>query len=180
METNQSLKWMVEECATGNTRAFRLLFDQTREDLFRFIRYRVSTREDALDALQECYTDFWQAIKKGSFTYVSDAELRGFLYLIARRRVAKLYRIYRPKISLDDLMDPPDETLDPIAREEAGAAVSALQKLTQADREVVELHYFEGLSFVEIACLLEQGESAVRVRHHRAMDKMRKLLGYEK
>lgn len=180
METNQSLKWMVDECVAGNTSAFRLLFDQTRDDLFRFIRYRVSSREDALDVLQECYTDFWQSIRKGGFTYVSEAELMGFLYLIARRRIGKLYRFLKPKVSLDDLMDPQDETDDSLNREERSVAVGALQKLGRRDREVLELHYFEGLSFVEIASLLEEGESTVRVRHHRALDKMRQLMGYEK
>lgn len=178
METNQSLRWMVTECEAGSTSAFRLLYDQTRDELFRFIRLRVSTREDALDALQESYVDLWQALRSNKFHYSSDQEFNGFLYLIARRRIAKLYRLWKPQVSLEDLNDQPDGT-DGYHSGESGAAVRALEKLRLKDREIVELRYFEGLSFGEIANLLNSGESTVKLRHFRAIARLRKLLGYE-
>jgi RNA polymerase sigma-70 factor, ECF subfamily len=178
METHNSLVSIVKKCSAGSTSAFRLLFDETRDDLFRFIRLRVSTREDALDVLQECYVDMWQALKSGKFVYVSDPELRGFLCLIARRRIAKLYRLWKPQVSLEDIVETSDTSFEEVS--ERGAAVSALQKLSHRDREVVELRYFSGLSFREIADLLNSGESAVKVRHHRAIEKLKHLLGYEK
>lgn len=178
MEQSKSLQWMVDESKAGDASAFRMLYDKTRDDLFRFIRYRTSTREDAVDLLQDCYVDFWKCLKEGRFNYASDKELLSFLYLLARRRVSKLYLLWKPRVSLDDLADMPEDVEE--SPGEASAAVSALSGLGRSDREVIELRYFSGLSFQEIAKLLNKGESAVKVRHHRAIAKLKQRLGYEK
>jgi RNA polymerase sigma-70 factor (ECF subfamily) len=53
---------------------------------------------------------------------------------------------------------------------------AALEQLPPRDREVLVLLYMEDLSAVEIAAVLGMTEGAVRVRHLRALDRLRRLL----
>ena len=169
---------MIEASAAGNTEVFRALFNELEGSVFRFIRCRVPERDDALDVLQECFLDLWRSLRKGAVRYTSDREFHAYIYTIVRRKIARLYRFRRPTVSLEDLVDGlKGEDSDPA---EAHHLINSLEKLNDEDREVVRLHYFSGLSFGEIAELLGKGESAIKVRHHRALEKLKRLLHYEK
>jgi len=52
-----------------------------------------------------------------------------------------------------------------------------LDRLAPPDREILVLKYLEGLNFGEIAARLGVKEGTVKVRHFRALDRVRKLLG---
>jgi RNA polymerase sigma factor (sigma-70 family) len=54
--------------------------------------------------------------------------------------------------------------------------VTALDTLDEHTREIVVLHHFSGYSFVEIAPIMRMTESAVRVRHHRALKSLHDTL----
>ena len=68
---------------------------------------------------------------------------------------------------------PAEENLSVMDRE---ILQTLLEKLSLRDREVVDLRYFAGLPFAEIANMLGDNESAVKVRHHRAIRKLQSFL----
>ena len=51
-----------------------------------------------------------------------------------------------------------------------------LPYLTPPDREVLVMRYLEDLTFPEIAAILEVGESAAKMRHLRAIERIRTWL----
>ena len=51
-----------------------------------------------------------------------------------------------------------------------------IQRLPRTQRAVVVLHYYEGLTLVEVADVLDRTPSTVRSDHRRALDKLRKAL----
>jgi RNA polymerase sigma-70 factor (ECF subfamily) len=53
---------------------------------------------------------------------------------------------------------------------------AALARLSEADREVLVLRYLEQLPLREVAAVLGVGESAVKMRHFRALERLRALL----
>ncbi len=53
---------------------------------------------------------------------------------------------------------------------------AALNKLGERDREVLILRYLEQLSAAEIATILESTPGAIKVRHLRALERLRLLL----
>ena len=55
----------------------------------------------------------------------------------------------------------------------------ALARLPVAWREVVELHWFEELSYPELARRLGGTPGAARIRAHRAYQRLRELLAQE-
>jgi RNA polymerase sigma-70 factor (ECF subfamily) len=60
--------------------------------------------------------------------------------------------------------------------ESLAAAQSALARLDERSREVVELHLHGGLTFQEIAALCEEPLPTVASRYRRALDKIREIL----
>ena len=65
-------------------------------------------------------------------------------------------------------------------REELRSRVkSALAGLSDTDQEVLLMRYLEDLSLREIAAVLEVSENAVKARHLRALDRLRRQLGDE-
>lgn len=173
---NKSYEWMLLESKKGDKNAFRLLFEAMKDELFRYIRVRVGSREDALDILQDSFTDLWKVLRKNQFAYASDAEFRGFLYTISKRRIARFYRFKKPEVSLDDLDCKEDSSEE---SSEARHILQTLEALNPEDKEVMRLRYFSGMNFQEIAGLLNKTESAIKVRHHRALEKLRQILGYD-
>jgi RNA polymerase sigma-70 factor (ECF subfamily) len=54
---------------------------------------------------------------------------------------------------------------------------AALERLPERDRELLVMRYLEQLSVREIAAVLSVSEGAVKVRHLRALERLRGLLG---
>ena len=54
---------------------------------------------------------------------------------------------------------------------------AALAGLGERDREVLVLRYLEQLSTRDVAAVLGISEGAVKVRHLRALERLRRLLG---
>jgi len=76
-----------------------------------------------------------------------------------------------------------DHSADPfrkLLRAEAhGRLHQALAKLAEQDREILVLRHLEQLSTAEAAAVLNLGESAAKMRHLRALQRLRELLGNE-
>ncbi len=63
-----------------------------------------------------------------------------------------------------------------IRGEDRARARAALDRLAAIDRRVLELRYFEGLSFAEIAAELGIGQGAAKMRHLRALERFDALM----
>jgi len=59
---------------------------------------------------------------------------------------------------------------------ELGALRIAMDGLSDADREVVELRHHAGLSFKQMADLLDEPVGTLLARHHRALRKLREIM----
>jgi RNA polymerase sigma-70 factor (ECF subfamily) len=51
-----------------------------------------------------------------------------------------------------------------------------MQTMCETDIEVLELRFFEGKSFAEVAFILEITEANAKMRTYRSVDKLKKLL----
>ena len=73
-----------------------------------------------------------------------------------------------------DQEDPLQKT---IRAEQIGLLRRAISQMSEADQEILLLRHTAGLSFPQIAQSLEQPLGTVLARGHRALEKLRKLLG---
>jgi RNA polymerase sigma factor (sigma-70 family) len=87
-----------------------------------------------------------------------------------------LRRGYRERPGYDDEIDSYSQDLPADARlalkQELAALRAALGELTAEDREILELHYVDGLSYATIAVRLDKSEDAVRQRAKRARTRL--------
>ena len=56
---------------------------------------------------------------------------------------------------------------------------AALGRLTPPDREILVMRYLEDLTFPEIAAILGIGEGAAKMRHLRAIERIRSVMKTE-
>ncbi len=175
METTLELQSLVSKAQAGDEESFRVLFSMLSPRVFRFIRPRAKNREDALDVLQETFVDFWKGIS--SFSYKGDKSLDAFLYTIASRKLNRIFRSWKRDVSLESLEDVED-----ISNNQDSAkkdVLNALNFLKSKDKEILILKHLEGHSFSEISELLGDNENTLKVRHHRAILRLKKILRYE-
>lgn len=162
----------------GDRDAFRVLYGMLAPQVFRFVRPRARSRDEALDVLQEVFIDFWKGLPQ--FRYEGDRALTALLYRIAIRRLFRFFRQWRREESLELVEDSiVDESASPSTRTATHDVLSALARLSMADRALVTLRAIEGRPFAEISQLLGQSENALKVRYHRALKRLKGKLSYE-
>lgn len=103
-------------------------------------------------------------------------DVRAYLLSIARSQLRDHYRRTRPQGDLDgmsirDLASTLDTKLH--RRHVQDTVARALQSLTLAHQEILELHYWSDLSVAEIATVLEVPVGTVKSRLIRARDALR-------
>jgi RNA polymerase sigma-70 factor (ECF subfamily) len=145
------------------------------------LAYRVlGNPEAAEDAVQEGFLAVWRNAEsyrreKGS--------ARGWLLTVVRNRAIDALRAResRPKVgaTLDDVVAASDE-IDPadaaLQRVEADAIRQALATLPREQREAVELAFFSGLSYPEVAARVGAPLGTVKSRMRLALERLRGML----
>jgi RNA polymerase sigma-70 factor (ECF subfamily) len=169
---------LVRCVRTGDPEAFRLLVDRHHDDALRYATHLLGDPADAEDAVQETFVRAYRYLA----SYREQDRFRAWLWriLVNRCRTLAVDRSRRPQprdlAQYPDLVDPasPDADLDrAMLRRELAAALASLP----ADqREAVLLHLVEGLSYPEISAATGAGVSALKMRVHRACERLRTLL----
>jgi RNA polymerase sigma-70 factor (ECF subfamily) len=170
-----------------------VVFEEYRPRLRQMVRLRLDPRAaariDPSDVLQETYLD--AARRVGA--YLRDPRVGVYVWLrgLAWQRLLKLHRLHLgagcraagldlplPDDSSAELLralgDSPGQAL---AREESCRRVRrALIALAPADREVIMMRDFEGLSNVEVAEVLGVRPPGATMRYGRALFRLKELL----
>ena len=146
--------------------------------LYWHVRRLVVVHEDAEDVVQESFVKAYDALD--SFRGGA-AELRVWLYRIATRTALSLLRRRRRGLfsSLDDVSR---ELADRVSEECGDAAEEALVRFQQAVLNLPlrqRLVFNDGLSYAEIARILQQREPTLRVNYHHAVEKLKQILREE-
>ena len=163
----------------GDAQAFRALFDRYAAQLYRLVRRRVGSDEDARDLVQQALLQMHRA--RNDFR--PDSRVRPWLFTIAVNLVREHYRKRgrrREQALEHEAALPADGAQTPGAldesRERSARVRTALDHLPAQQREVIELHWFEQSPYEEIAAIVGASVAAVRVRAHRGYLKLRELL----
>lgn len=171
---------IVRRVLGGDTEAFRALVDRYHDDAVRYASHLLGDHAEAEDAVQDTFLRAYRYLA----SYQERDKFRAWLWriLVNRCRTRLSERPRRPVpcetsviTQLVDANAPsPDDALDrAFLRDELSRALAALP----ADqREAVVLHFTEGLSYPEMSAVTGTGVSALKMRVHRACDRLRTLL----
>lgn len=162
----------------GDADAFRLLYERYAPRLNGLFRRGIKDASAVNDLVQQTFLQLHRA----RLDFRLDSKLRPWLFSIALNLKRRHFRDSSKKKMASLALDPEIEVrASGEARrvEDADLLHVALQQLNTGQREVIELHWFEGLKFSEIAEQLGASLSAVKVRAHRGYKRLRELLESE-
>ena len=153
-------------------------FREHRPTVYRYIRFRLATREAAEDVTSEVFMKALRALDRYD---PNRASPRTWLLRIARNAVTDHLRSLRRKSSLhvsldrvpDLVADVPSQEERVLRQERLELILNANRSLRPADQEILSLRYGSELNNQEIADALNISGNAVAVRVHRALARLK-------
>ena len=178
---SETLQATLRRAAQGDDAAWRELVETYTARVFGLIRAQCGNEDLAQEITQSTFCTV--VVKIGQYTEVGKFE--SWLFRIAMNRLRDEMR--RRKRQANPVRD---DTLAGLAvagdgADQAGVADpdelqalrAAMARLSEADLRVIQLRHYGGLSFAQIAQVLGQPLGTVLARQHRALKKLRQLLG---
>ncbi len=160
--------YLVARAREGYLDAYEMLVQRHSAMAYRVALRLCGNHHDAQDLAQEALIAAWQNLDR----FRADSSFSTWLYQIVTRRTLNKVTRGRPADSLDLLGDRPGHGTEPAAQAErnlaADAVTDALAALPFAQRVVVVLHHFEGLSYADVAAVTHSSVPAVRSHLFRA------------
>jgi RNA polymerase sigma-70 factor (ECF subfamily) len=159
------------------------LFDQLQVWAYNFLLRKNFIPDDSTRAIaEECATEAALRILDAHFPY--DTEFEPWAYTIVSMSCLRFFRDGTKKsvIPPQNLVELDEELpdLDPTHLMEGADQsdlLDALSELPEARRQVIQLHYFKGMSLPEIANTLGKSVGATHSLHFNALRELRKILG---
>jgi len=175
-------------CQKGDSKALDKLYKRYYQRIYSFIRRYVNDNDKAQDILQETFLRVFNWREK----YAPTAKFASWLYRIARNLcIDEKRRYWNRMVELDSQagldensqgpieVEPekgfnPREALDDSDRMET--IRSAIESLSEEQRDVIVLNKYQGLSYQEIGEVLGISTESVKQRAYRAHLKLREML----
>jgi len=159
--------------AEDRVRKMEEIINLKQDWLFRFAYLRVGCREDAEDIVQDVLLKLFQS--KENLVSIDKTEH----YLICAVRNACIdYLRRRPPVAMTTLEEATkmveEGDVDKEIHDEYECINRLLQMIPPEQAEIVRLHCTDGLTFRQIAEVLELPEPTVKSRYRYAIDKIRK------
>jgi len=182
---NKSDEQLMLEYATGSFTAFEELFGRYNLRLYNLFLRSLNKTDLAQDLLQECFLRVIQARKR----YQPKTDFSKWIFTIAMNLIRDKYREQsrRKMTSISDgeflvnsekqlHSEGPQKDLEKSQIKEA--VLEAIETLPQEQREIIILSKYEGLSFAEIARILNTSPEAAKQKAYRGMQALKKKLAY--
>jgi len=177
IESDQPL---VEKARAGDLRAFEELVRRRRNDVFALVYHFLRNREEAWDVSQEVFIKAHRALSG----FRGDSSFKTWLLRIATNTCKDYVKKRRlGTVAYDDAAQPrdspaagmnPRESLE--AQELGEAILLALDSLPAKHRIAFTLREFEGLSYEQMAHVMECSLGTVMSRLHHARRKLQAQL----
>jgi RNA polymerase sigma-70 factor, ECF subfamily len=173
---------LVEAFQRGDTAAFDVLVDRWDRKIQGAIYRILGPGEDVRDLSQEAFLKAYRGLR----SFKKEARFSSWLYQIAlnlcRDRLRR--RRGRTHVSLDELdegstLTAPDAIEDLESRDLSRRVALAMEDLPEEQREVIVLKEYQGLTFLEIAGVLEVPVSTIKTRLYRGLGLLRQRLERE-
>jgi RNA polymerase sigma-70 factor (ECF subfamily) len=176
----------VRRVQAGETQAFEVLVEKYQRKTFRLAFQVLRDQEEALDVAQEAFVKAFRSLPK----FKGDSAFYTWLFRITmnlaldrrRQRVSRARSMGAEDVApeewertaVSDERAPDDEAVSAERRAQIGRA---LESLSEQHRSIIILSDIEGLSYREIAEVMEVPMGTVMSRLHNARKRLRDVLG---
>ena len=172
---------LAERVRAGDTDALGELYDRYASKALATAMRVVGGREEAEDVVHDAFVAVWRKIDRFD---AQRGSLRAWLMTVVRNRAIDKVRARRASIDVDDaderslLRTGPNPTWeDALSRASAGELLAAMAELPAEQRRAVELAYFEGYTYREVAQITEVPTGTANGRLRLALARLRESLG---
>lgn len=166
--------------------AFAQIYDRYVQPIYRFVYLKLPTKEMAEDVTSEVFLAAWRYLQGE----VEIHNLRALLYRIARNLVVDYHRkegVKKDRTVTFDSADPSTLSEGELtdrsrgrsiieARADMALVLERISRLKEDYHDVLILRLIDGLSFADIAQVLDKTPGNVRVIYHRAMKALDQLI----
>ncbi|MFP8489236.1 RNA polymerase sigma factor [Gracilimonas sp. Q87] len=179
---------LIEQLIQGRESAFRTLVNDHKDQVYNTCMGFLRNPHDAEDVSQEVFIEIFDSI--GDFR--EDASLSTWIYRIAVTKSLELIRYRKRKKrsgffqALNAMFSEPDQNVDETEfmhpglelenKERAKILFNEIDKLTEKQKVAFTLQKVEGLSYQEVADVMESSLPAVESLIHRAKKNLKKQL----
>jgi RNA polymerase sigma-70 factor (ECF subfamily) len=167
-----------KRCQSNDLSEFEEIVREYQDRIYNLCRYMVGDPQDAQDAAQDAFLKAYRGMK----SFKPEASLYTWLYRIAvntcldYKRKTSRTPLTNECIPEDRPSDDPSPETDCETKEIGEAVQSALQKLPKKLRPAIVLREIDGLSYEEIAEVLNTSVGTVKSRISRAREELRRIL----
>jgi RNA polymerase sigma-70 factor, ECF subfamily len=171
---------LVRHLQAGRPGASAELIRLHYQDVYRLLVHLTRDVHQAEDLTQETFVSAWEKIAG----FKGNASLATWLYRIAYSKFIDDRRLNQRTVAmLERRSGSTNPSSDPLERvtadDEARRLYSALDQLGIPDRTILALHYLQGLSYREMATVLEEPAGTVKWRTSEALNRLRAVLSDE-
>lgn len=176
MENKKREKIILFRIRAGQKDAFGELYDIYSRQIYRYIYFKVPTKEKAEDLTSEVFLKCWEYINKHEIK-----NFQAFIYQVSRNQIADFY-----KKSKDLLLDERETIIEDHSFSEHIENISDWQvleknlrklgKINSRWQEVLILKYVEDMTTSEMAKVMNESKANIRVLLHRAMEKLKEIV----
>ena len=183
--TGAELSGLLQRASDGDQAAWELLVRLYSRRIFAMARSRCASDDAAEEITQSVFVTLATKLRSGGYT--EQGKFEAWIFRVAMNRVRDTIRRARARkvVGESDIdlgqMASTDHAAGqtPGGRENGESMASlraAIQRLSEADREIIELRHHAGLGFKEMAEILGEPIGTLLARHHRALRKLRDML----
>lgn len=168
----------VLQAQNGNREAFGEVYDYFLDSVYRYIAFRVSSRETAEDITADVFLKTLRNLQK--YKKQEGMPFSAWLFRIAKNA---LIDHYRKNVSSEEI---PEDTFDEsthahadretILNIEKNRLLAGIRELPDMQAQAIVLKYFSERSNEEIGVILGKSETAVRILQSRGLKKLREHL----
>jgi RNA polymerase sigma-70 factor (ECF subfamily) len=177
---NEPLEVTLQRAGRGDEAAWRRIVDAYTPRVWGLIRSQCGSADLAEEITQSTFCTVVARIGR----YTELGRFEAWLFRIAMNRLRDEMRRRRRQanpVAESTLTGLAGEGPRPARSPEAdaddlAALRSALSRLSEADRQVVQLRHYAGLSFAQIAEVLGEPLGTVLARQHRALGKLKQMM----
>lgn len=162
------------EAAKKDSKNFRPIYNQYYEIVFRFIFQRTGNEEATGEIVSEVFYKTLQNLHKYEFRGLP---FSSWLLRIAHNETIKYYRKVSKsrvvKLQTEHLQNLTEEENENYLEELKPALMTALKGLKIEDLQLIEMRFFEGRPFKEMAEIMDKKESAIKMKVYRILEKLK-------
>lgn len=172
---------LIRQVALGNEAAFEALYDATASRVFGLVLRVLRDSAQSEEVVQEVFVEAWQQAPR--FDPARGSSITWLLTIAHRRavdrvRASQASQARDMRIGIKEFTESYDDVEEnAILHDESMRVVHALHQLPPAQREAINLAYFDGCTQVEVAERLQIPVGTAKTRIRDGMNKLRELMG---